>query len=46
VADPRTDTSSRASVAIVVGRTRVEFTEHPPVDYLVELVRGVDGAAR
>lgn len=46
VPGPRVAASSRASVAIVIGRARVEFTEQPSVDYLVEFVRGVDGAAR
>ena len=45
VPSPRVDALSRASVVLVAGRARVEFAEHPPVDYLAELVRGVDGAA-
>ncbi len=38
-------TSTRPAVTVTVGSTRVKFEDRPEVEYLVGLVRGLDGAS-
>lgn len=44
VRGPRPDAWSHPSVALSVGRVRVEFTENPSAGYLAEFVSGINGA--
>ncbi len=45
VAARGSSTSTRPAVTLTVGSARVEFEGRPAVEYLVGLVRGLDGAS-